>query len=187
MMNNTTGTKVMLWSTVGSELTGVMYDLRYMVICSLVLIVVDFWWGYSESQMRKEDAKRKGNATLQAKYEWHKSRALRRSANKTIDYLTYIIAGVVIGLGITEPMEMCSHIWTAAFGLGIGCTCEITSIIGHIIYVKMGVEVSAKDVWKALMRFLGRLIKVKSQDIGDAVEDLGRNEHRHRHTEDCED
>ena len=175
-MDTTVGAKGVMWGSIGAELIGVVYDLRYMVICSVALILADLWWGYSESQMRKEMAKEKGDDTLVEKYKWHKSRAGRRTANKIVDYLTYLVVGALIGLAITD---ICSHVWTAAIGLGIGCGCEIASIVGHIAFVKLGVEISLIDGWKAFVRFLGKVIKVKSNEIGDAVEDLGRHRHHH--------
>lgn len=178
-MDTTVGAKGVMWGSIGAELIGVVYDLRYMVICSVALILADLWWGYSESQMRKEMAKEKGDDTLVEKYKWHKSRAGRRTANKIVDYLTYLVVGAMIGLAITEPMDICSHVWTAAIGLGIGCGCEIASIVGHIAFVKLGVEISLIDGWKAFVRFLGKLIRVKSSEIGEAVEDLGRERHHH--------
>jgi len=181
MDTSTVGPKGILWGTIGAELMAVVFDLRYMIICSFALIFADFWWGYSESRMRYEQAKDNGDKALMEKLKWHKSRAIRRSANKVVDYLTYLVVGALVGLAITEPMEICSHIWTAAIGLGVGCGCEIASIIGHIAYVKLGVEVSMVDGWKAFVRFLGKLIKVKSNEIGEAVEDLGRNKHHHHH------
>lgn len=171
----------MLWGAIGAELLNVVYDLRYMIICSFALILADLWWGYSESRMRRQDAKDMGNAMLMDKFKWHKSRAGRRTANKLVDYMTYLVVGALIGLAITEPMDICSHVWTAALGLGVGCACEIASIIGHVAYVKMGVEISMVDGWKAFIRFLGRLIRVKSNEIGEAVEDLGRDGHPHHH------
>lgn len=187
MNDNTVGTKAVIWGSIGNELTGVVFDLRYMIMLSAAMIIADFWWGYSESHMRYEQATEKGDTALADKYKWHKSRAVRRSANKVVDYLTYLVVGALFGLGITEPMEICSHVWTAAIGLGIGCACEIASIIGHIAYVKMGVEISMVDGWKAFVRFFGKIIKVKSSEIGEAVEDLGRGKHHHHHHETFDD
>ena len=179
-MDTSTGAKGILWGTIGAELLSVVYDLRYMVICSFALILADLWWGYSESCMRYKRAKEAGSEYGMDKYKWHKSRAGRRTANKIVDYLTFLVVGALIGLAITEPMDICTHVWTAAIGLGIGCACEIASIIGHVAYVRMGVEISMVDGWKAFMRFLGKLIKVRSSEIGEAVEDLG-HEHPHHH------
>ena len=180
-MDTTVGTKGVMWGSIGAELIAVVYDLRYMVICSVALILADLWWGYSESKVRKAMAKESNDAVLIEKYKWHKSRAGRRTANKIVDYLTYLVVGALIGLAITEPMDICSHIWTAAIGLGIGCACEVASIIGHVAFVKLGVEISLVDGWKAFIRFLGKLIRVKSNEIGEAVEDLGRHRHHHHH------
>jgi hypothetical protein len=95
--------------------------------------------------------------------------------NKLIDYVSYLVLGALLGMGITEPMGICSHVWTAALGLGIGGGCEVASIMGHVAYVKLGVEVSLIDAWRATMRFFGRLIKSKSQEIGDAVEGIAKD------------
>lgn len=180
-METTVGPKGVLWGTIGTELMVVVFDLRFMVACSFAMIFADFWWGCSESKMRYEKAKEEGDRVGMEKYKFRISRAIRRSANKVVDYLTYLVVGALFGLAITEPMEICSYIWAAAIGLGIGCACEIASIIGHIAYVKFGVEVKLVDVWRAIVRFLGKLIKVKSNEIGEAVEDLGRNKHHHHH------
>ena len=179
-MDSSVGPKGIVWASISAELLVVVYDLRYMIICSFALILADLWWGYSESSMRYEKAQKENNEIGIDRWKWHKSRAGRRTANKIVDYLTYLVVGALIGLAITEPMDICSHVWTAAIGLGLGCACEIASIVGHIAYVKMGVEISMVDGWKAFARFFGRLIRIKSKDIGDAVEDLGR-EHHHGH------
>ena len=168
-METTTGTKAVLWGTIGQELIGVVYDLRYMVICSIALILADMWWGHSESMKRLCEAIKIGNVTLQEKFRWHKSRAVRRTCNKLVDYLTYLVVGALLGMAITEPMGICDHIWTAALGLLIGGGCELASIIGHVAYVKFGIELKMVDAWKAVVRFIGRLIKVKSAEIGEAV------------------
>ena len=70
--------------------------------------------------------------------------------------------------------------WTAAIGLGVGCTCEIASIVGHVMYVHMGIEVSAADAWRATVRFIGRLIKAKGADLGEAVEGLAEEDKERR-------
>lgn len=102
------------------------------------------------------------------KYKRHKSRALRRSANKAVDYITYLVVGAFFGLAIIEPMGGCGHVITAAIGLGIGCLAELASIIGHYCYVKWGIEIKVVDVWKWLLRFVVNIFKAKSQ-LGSAI------------------
>lgn len=182
----TTG-KVLFWGSLWSELEAVVYDLRYMVLCSFVLILTDLWWGRSDARKRYFEAKQLGNATLMDKYRWRKSRAVRRTCNKIVDYMTYLVVGAFLGLAIFEPMDVCNHVWTAAIGLLIGAGCEIVSIIGHIAFIKMDVDVKDVDVWRALMRFFGRMIKVRSQEIGDAVEGLSHEGHHHHHTQEFYD
>lgn len=181
----TTGAKAVLWGSVGAELVTVVYDLRWMVIFAVVLILADLWWGRAASRKKYFEAKTENNSILMEKFRWHKSRAVRRTCNKIVDYLTYLVVGAIFGLAIFEPMDICNHIWTAAIGLLIGSACEVSSIIGHMVYVKMGIDVKAIDVWRALMRFFGRIIKSKSHEIGEAVEGLSYegNHHNHHHHE----
>jgi len=181
--SGTVGIKGVYWGGMMAELVNVLHDLRYMFVCSIVLILADLWWGYSEAKLRRKEAQEAGNATLADKYKWRFSRAARRTANKTIDYLTYLAIGAFVGLAVTEPMDICSHVWASAMGLGIGCACEIASIVGHVAYVKMGIELSLTDAWRAFIRFLGRLIKAKSEAIGEAVEGLGRGHHYRQYHE----
>lgn len=180
-MDSTVGPKGVLWGTIGAELIAVVFDLRYMIICSFALILADLWWGHSENSKRLAKAKAANDKALIEQYKWRHSRAWRRSANKIVDYLTYLVVGALMGMAITEPMEICSHVITAALGLLIGCGCEIASIWVHVAYVKFDIEVSMVEGWKSFIRFMGKLIKVKSNEIGEAVEDLGRNGHHSHH------
>lgn len=93
------------------------------------------------------------------------SRAGRRTCNKFVDYLTYLIIGALLGLAIFEPLDMATHTVTAAVALGLGCLFELDSIIGHVVAVHGG-------KWRfSVKRFLVTLVKRKNEDIGDAVED----------------
>lgn len=183
----TVGIKGIYWGGMMAELVTVLFDLRYMFICSVILIAADLWWGYSECKMRRAEAQALGNKTLEEKFRWRFSRAARRTANKCVDYLTYLAIGAFVGLAITEPMGICSHVWSAAMGLGIGCASEIASIVGHVAYVKMHVEVGMVDAWKAVIRFFGRLIKQSSHGIGEAVEQIGHDHGQHHHDDNVND
>ena len=182
VMDTSVGTKTIVWGSIGAELIAVVYDLRWMVILSIVLILADMWWGHSEAMKRLYEARKIGNATLQEQFRWHKSRAVRRTCNKLVDYISYLILGALFGMAITEPMGICDHIVTAALGLLIGGGCELASIIGHVAYVKFGIELKMVDAWKAVVRFVGRMIRIKSSEIGEAVEGLAKDG-RHGHHE----
>ena len=169
-MDSNVGKNGFTLAVFGGEMVAVAFELRYMIILSAVLIFTDLWWGHSDTMKRYCEAKAKGDVAGMEKYKWHKSRALRRSANKAVDYITYLVLGAFIGLGITEPMNGFSHVYTAAIGLGVGCLAELASIIGHYCYVKWSIEIKVVDVWKWLLRFVVNIFRAKSQ-LGSALEE----------------
>ena len=152
-MNNmaaSTG-KAVVVGTMGGEALGALYDLRWMLVLIVVLILADFWFGVSESLRKRE--------------HFRFSRAGRRTCNKAVDYLTYLILGSVLGLAIFEPLGWATHTTTAAVGLGFGCVWEIDSIVGHVcalhgITNRFSVE-----------SFIIALLKRKDDDVGEAVEE----------------
>ncbi len=169
-METSMGNKGFTLAIFGGEMVSVAFELRYMIILSAMLILADLWWGHSDTMKRYCEAKDSGDAAGMEKYKWHKSRALRRSANKSVDYITYLVVGAFVGLGITEPMNGFSHVYTAAIGLGVGCLAELASIIGHYCYVKWGIEIKVVDVWRWLLRFVVNIFKAKSH-LGNALEE----------------
>ena len=174
-MDSNLGSKGIVWAAFGGEMINVAFELRYMILFSLVLIVADFWWGHSESMKRYHEAERVGDRVLMEKYKWHKSRAIRRTVSKFIDYSTYWFIGAFMGMAITEPLGWCGHFYTAAFILMLGCLAEIASIAGHIFYVKYNIEVKVIDVVRWLWRFIIGMFKAKGQQIGDAMEEASKS------------
>lgn len=182
-MDLNSSNKVALWagvsgtgSSVGAEIMAVAYDLRSMIFFSIILIVADFWWGHSESMKRFEDAKAVGDIAGMEQYKWRKSRAIRRTTNKFVDYMTYLLVGAYLGIAITEQMGWGNHMYTAAGALSIGCLAEIASIIGHYCYLKLGIEVKMKDVWRWLIRFIVNILTLRGLLIGKAVVQTNEDE-----------
>lgn len=148
-MNITTKTTV--WAMMLTEAVNVLFDLRWMIVLVIALITADLWWGVSES--------RKNGVEIRF------SRAGRRTCNKFVDYLTYLIIGALIGMAIFEPLDMATHTVTAAVALGLGCLFELDSIIGHVAAIH-------GSRWRfSLKRFVVAFVKKKNEDLGDAVED----------------
>ena len=168
-MEQNLGNKGIMWATLGGEMVSMAYELRYMILFSFILIFADLWWGHSDSMKRYHEAKLANDNVLMEKYKWHKSRAIRRTASKFIDYLTYMLVGAFLGLAIIEPLGWGNHIYAAIVGLGVGCLAEIASIVGHYCYIKFGIEIKVVDVWKLLVRFIANIFKAKSQ-LGSALE-----------------
>ncbi len=148
---NETGRNMIVWGVIGAEAKDALFDLRWMLVLIVVLIVADFWFGVSESLKKRE--------------QFRFSRAGRRTCNKAVDYITYLLLGAVIGMAIFEPLGWANHTTTAAVGLGLGCLWEIDSIIGHVCALH-GVENRF-----TVKKFLVSLLKRKDRDIGEAVEE----------------
>lgn len=143
--------KAIVWGTMGMECITAIYDLRWMIVLIVVLIVADFWFGLSESLFKHE--------------EFRFSRAGRRTCNKLVDYLTYLLLGAVIGLAIFEPLNITTHTVTAAIGLGFGCLWEVDSIVGHICALH---GVKSKF---SVKRLIILLLKRKNKEVGEAIEE----------------
>lgn len=155
-MTASTGRAVVV-GTMGAEALTALYDLRWMLVLIVVLIVADFWFGVSESLHKKE--------------HFRFSRAGRRTCNKAVDYVTYLILGSVIGLAIFEPLGWATHTTTAAIGLGFGCVWEVDSIVGHVC------ELHGVKNRFSIKRLIIALIKKKDADMGEAVEEAcGEND-----------
>ena len=139
------------WAVMGAEAMTALYDLRWMIVFIVALILCDFWWGISESRKTGQ--------------ELRFSRAGRRTCNKLVDYLTYLLVGALLGLAIFEPLEWATHTTTAAVALGFGCLWEIDSIVGHVCAVH-------NIRWNfSVKKLIVSLVKKKSEDLGEAVED----------------
>ena len=161
-----------MWTVLGGEMLNVVYELRYMILLSAILILADLWWGHSDAMKRYAKAEMNDDKVCMEKYRWRKSRAIRRTANKFIDYLTFLLVGSFLGLAIVEPVGLGNHLYAAIVGLSLGCLAEIASIIGHYFYVKFNVEFKISDTWKFLVHIFVKIVKFKSKDIGSALEEI---------------
>ena len=80
----------MLAGTFYEELLQVLFDLRWLVLFIIVLVFTDFWSGLTASvKVRKED--------------FRLSRALRRTIVKFLEYINFIIFGLLLSKGILDP------------------------------------------------------------------------------------
>jgi len=158
-MTNTLATsagKATLTFAMGAEALGAIYDLRWMLVLVVLLILSDFWFGVSESLHKHE--------------HFRFSRAGRRTCNKFGDYFFYLLIGCVIGLAIFEPLGWATHTTTAAIGLGFGCIWEIDSIVGHVC------ELHGIKNRFSIKRFIIALLKKKDADMGEAVEEAWKED-----------
>lgn len=165
--------KAFTWSLMGSEAIQAIQDLRWMIVCCLLLIIVDFRFGRAESRKRHKEALKRGDTAVAQLTEFHFSRAVRRTCNKFVDYMTLLLVFCVIGYALTEPFGLCDHVITAGIAVIVACTCELVSIGGHFLFLK-GIK-CPKLSWKIVLTFLGRFAarfaKTKDEDLGQALEE----------------
>lgn len=135
------------------ELTTLIYDLRWAVLLCGALILADLWLGCRTSATEGKEVR--------------KSRAIRRTANKFVDYLMYMLVAAMIGM-VVEQIGWWSHTNVALCGILLGCFCELESILGH--WAKLhGYTFSIR---KVILRF----ISTKSKDVADMLEDATNTE-----------
>ena len=133
------------------ECYAIIFDLRWMILLAFVLILSDFWFGISVSRMQG--------------IEVRKSRAGRRTLNKVIDYLCYVLLGAVIGKAIGDPYGL--NPITVSITIMILCYCfEIDSIYNHICELH-GVK-KRYSIWAILWK----LITFKFKDVGEAFQEM---------------
>ena len=159
---NNIGAQGVSWTVFGAECLTAIYDLRWMIILAAILIATDYWWGVRELKTKRENATRDID---KERYKFHFSQAGRRTLNKCVDYLTYLLVGCVAGLAITEPMGIATHTTTAAIGLGFGMLFELSSIVGHINVVK-GVNIHLN-----LKKLIVAIIKHKSEGLAEIFDE----------------
>lgn len=161
------------WGTMGAEALQAIQDLRWMIALCVLLIIADYRFGCAESKKRHKDALDAGNHTLAKLWEFRTSRAIRRTTNKFIDYMTLLLVFCIIGLAITEPYGWCDHIMCAGVAMIVACVCELCSVFGHFFYLR-GIALP-RLTWGNVGLFLGRVIagfaRTKSPDLGEALDE----------------
>ena len=147
-----------------------LLDTRWMLIAIVLLIIADYRFGCEESSLRHKNALEDKNLLLADRYEFRVSRARRRTANKFVDYLIYIMLGVSLGKALLPQLDI-NYIWggwvVTAF---IAARIEIPSIVGHFLFVR-GVSVEKKTITGFIKAFVVALAKSKSEGVGDALEE----------------
>ena len=167
------GAQGVAWSIMGLEATTVIFDLRWMLVLSFILVCTDFWWGWAECKMHYECARKISDKAGMDKYKFRLSRAGRRSMNKLIDYVTYLLVGAVLGLAIFEPLKISNHVVTGAVGLGLGCLFDVSSIVGHIcaIHHIPKIQWNVRGIFVFIGHFVAALLKRKDVDVGEALDE----------------
>lgn len=131
------------------EIQIVLYDVRWLILLCLVLIIADLKFGIENSIAHGEVIRT--------------SRALRRTINKFIDYLCWLMFGVVFAEAFAVPLGIDYMTVTVCIML-LACFNEIDSIMQNY-HAARGIE------GVSLIKFVVSLIKKKNKDVGEALEE----------------
>jgi len=165
-----TGTKVGFIAILEGELSGMVFDSRWMLALILLCVMADFRFGWADSSKRYNEAKAAGNAVLMDKYKWHTSRAWRRTMNKLMDYIVWVIMGQIVGMAALRPFGIDYTYGGVAATMIIVFMCELPSAFGHFFHLH-GVQVERRSLAGFLRAFAVALARRKNPDIGDAMEE----------------
>nr|UVX40006.1 MAG: holin family protein [Bacteriophage sp.] len=147
------------------ECTQIIYDLRWMILLAIILILSDLWFGISASRVQDIVIR--------------KSRAGRRTLNKLVDYICYILLGAVIGKAIGEPYGVDPI--EVSITIIILCYCfEIDSIYGHICEIH-GIK-KQYSIWKIIFK----LLTLKFNELGEAFRDMVEQKNNFKNTKNNE-
>lgn len=131
------------------EMQAMMYDLRWLLLLCVVLIIADLKFGIENSQAHKE--------VIRA------SRAMRRTVNKFIDYLCWLMFSAVFAEAFAVPLGIDRMTVTVCVML-LACFNEIDSIVQNY-HAARGIE------GISLVHFFVNLVKRKNKDVGEALEE----------------
>ena len=134
-----------------AEWQSLVHNMRWMIALALILILADLWFGVRAAKSRGEKVR--------------KSRAGRRTFNKTVDYLCYLFIGITIGKAIAEPYGV-DPIVTAITAMLLCYGFEIDSIYGHIL------ELHGIKVRYSIWRLLWYIFSLKFTKFSEALEDI---------------
>ncbi len=163
-----TGTRV-IGGLLSAEMITVFTDMRWMLLLIALCVIADFRYGWGESSRRYSEAEKAGDTILMVQYKWRTSRAVRRSVNKTVDYLIWVVLGMAIGMAILEPIGV-NHILGGVGATAIAVMCEAKSFFGHFFYLH-GVNVEQKTITGFFKAFIVAFAKNKDENIGEAIEE----------------
>jgi hypothetical protein len=131
------------------EMQAMIYDVRWLLLLCIVLIVTDLKFGIENSHAHGEVIR--------------SSRAMRRTINKFIDYLCWLMFSAVFAEAFAVPFGIDKMVVTVCVML-FACFNEIDSIMQNY-HAARGLE------GVSLIQFIISLVKKKNKDVGEALEE----------------
>lgn len=139
------------------EIKSVVFELRWMLMFIIVMIIADFVLGIIDSVVKRGE-------------DFRFSRAGRRTMCKFIEYNSYLILGFMFGIAIFQPVGICSYHISSMCGLGLAIVFEFDSIMEHICDIH-GIKNKV-----SIKRLLVGYIKKKYNAAGEIIEEVTNEE-----------
>ena len=139
------------------EIRDVVFELRWMLIFIVAMIIADFVLGIIDSVVKHGE-------------DFRFSRAGRRTMCKFIEYNSYLVLGFMMGLAILQPIGICTYTVSAMCGLGLAMIFEFDSIMEHICVIH-GIKNRI-----SIKRMLVGYIKKKYSTAGDIIEEVTKED-----------
>ena len=146
------------YSFVG-EIKEVVFQLRWMLLFIIAMIIADFVLGIIDSVVKRGE-------------EFRFSRAGRRTMCKFIEYNSYLVLGFMMGIAILQPVGVCSYTVSAMCGLGLAIVFEFDSIVDHVCSIH-GIKNKV-----SIKRLLVGYIKKKYAVAGEIIEEVKREDNK---------
>ena len=141
-----------------AEWSHLLWGLRWMITLAILLVVSDFWFGISDSRHKDVPVK--------------PSTAVKRTVNKVIDYICYVLIGATLGKAIAEPYGI-DPIVTAITIMIFCYGFEVDSIYKHICRLH---DIEPKyDLWDFLLMAITFKFKKLGYELSDIVQGIKNN------------
>ena len=144
------------YSFVG-EIRSVVFELRWMLVFIVAMIIADFVLGIIDSVVKRGE-------------DFRFSRAGRRTMCKFIEYNSYLVLGFGFDVAILQPVGICSYTTSSMCGLGIAIVFEFDSIMEHVC------EIHGIKNKVSIKRLLVGYIKKKYTTAGEIIEKVTKDE-----------
>ncbi len=139
------------------EIKEVVFELRWMLVFIVAMIIADFVLGIIDSVVKRGE-------------DFRFSRAGRRTMCKFIEYNSYLVLGFMFGIAILQPVGICSYTISSICGLGLAFIFEFDSIADHIC------EIHGIKNKVSIKRLLVGYIKKKYNTAGEIIEEITKEE-----------
>jgi hypothetical protein len=139
------------------EIKEVVFELRWMLVFIVAMIIADFVLGIIDSVVKRGE-------------DFRFSRAGRRTMSKFIEYNSYLVVGFMLGIAILQPVGICSYTISSICGLGLAFLFEFDSIADHICAIH-GIKNKV-----SIKRLLVGYIKKKYNTAGEIIEEITKEE-----------